>query len=451
MRQWTRTFVADALGAFLPEGEPFTSVSTDTRTLEPGALFFALTGERFDGHDHLGDALARGAAAAVVRKGTPAMAGLLLVEVASPLEAYGALAHARRREIAGPVVAVTGTNGKTSTKEMLRAVLATRYQVHATHANLNNLVGVPFTILSAPEGTEALVVEAGANLPGEIARYREIIEPDITVITNAGAGHLEGFGSPEGVLNEKLELARDVALAIVGTDPPALADGARHLARRVLTAGINAAERKARDLTLDQQGRASFMAGDEAVQLPYPGRHLAANAMLAWAVAEELGLDLHASARALGSLTLPPGRTELTQVGLMTVLNDCYNANPQSFASAIASARAMREGRRLAFVAGTMRELGAASAQLHAEVADQLVALKPELLAAVGEFVAPLEARRASFSGELLTAADPLALGPLLASQLAGDELVVLKASRGVALERILPLLRDRALPAAEA
>jgi UDP-N-acetylmuramoyl-tripeptide--D-alanyl-D-alanine ligase len=135
----------------------------------------------------------------------------------------------------------------------------------------------------------------------------------------------------------------------------------------------------------------------------------------------------------------------------MTVLNDCYNANPQSFASAIASARAMREGRRLVFVAGTMRELGSASAQLHAEVADQLVALKPDLLAAVGEFVAPLEARREAFAGELLTAADPLALGPILAPHLAGDELVVLKASRGVALERILPLLRDRALPAAEA
>lgn len=451
MREWSRSFVADALGTTVPKGGNFSSISTDTRTLEPGALFFALTGERFDGHDHLSDALARGAAVAVVRQGTPAVAGLPLIHVESPLEAYGALAHARRKQIAGPVVAVTGTNGKTSTKEMLRAVLATRYQVHATHANLNNLVGVPYTILSAPEGTEALVIEAGANLPGEIARYREIIAPDITVITNAGAGHLEGFGSPEGVLNEKLALARDVALAIVGTDPPGLADGARHLARRVLTAGINAAERKARDLTLDQHGRASFVAGDETIQLPYPGRHLAANAMLAWAVAEELGLDLHASARALGSLTLPPGRTELTQLGLMTVLNDCYNANPQSFASAIASARAMREGRRLVFVAGTMRELGAASSQLHAEVADQLVALKPDLLAAVGEFVAPLEARRSSFPGELLTADDPVALGPLLAPHLAGDELVVLKASRGVALERILPLLRDRALPAAEA
>lgn len=451
MRHWTRGFVGEALGVTPLEGRDFTSISTDTRTLQPGALFVALSGDRFDGHDHLDDARARGAAAAIVRRGTPAVAGLALIHVESPLEAYGALAHARRKEVTGPVVAVTGTNGKTSTKEMLRAVLGTRFQVHATHANLNNLVGVPYTILSAPADTEALVIEAGANLPGEVARYREIIAPDITVITNAGAGHLEGFGSLEGVLKEKLALARDVPLAIVGTDPPALADGARHLARRVLTAGISAAERKARDLTLDQQGRARFMAGNEAVHLSYPGRHLAANAMLAWAVAEELGLDLHAAARALGAVELPPGRTELSQLGLMTVLNDCYNANPQSFASAIATAKAMREGRRLVFVAGTMRELGDESATLHAEVAEQLVALKPDLLAAVGAFVEPLEARRDALAGELLTAPDPPALGPLLAPHLAGDELIVLKASRGVALERILPLLRDRALPAAEA
>ena len=451
MRHWTRGFVGDALGVTLAEGKDFTSISTDTRTLQPGALFVALSGDRFDGHDHLDDARARGAVAAIVRRGTPAVAGLAMVEVGAPLEAYGALAHARREEVTGPVVAVTGTNGKTSTKEMLRAVLATRFQVHATHANLNNLVGVPHTILSAPADTEALVIEAGANLPGEVARYREIIAPDITVITNVGAGHLEGFGSLEGVLQEKLALARDVPLAIVGTDPPALADGARHLARRVLTAGISAAERKARDLTLDQHGRASFMAGNEAVHLSYPGRHLAANAMLAWAVAEELGLDLHAAARALGAVELPPGRTELTRLGLMTVLNDCYNANPQSFASAIATAKAMREGRRLVFVAGTMRELGDESAALHAEVAEQLIALKPDLLAAVGEFVTPLESRREALHGELLTAANPPALGPLLAPHLAGDELIVLKASRGVALERILPFLRDRALPAAEA
>ena len=219
----------------------------------------------------------------------------------------------------------------------------------------------------------------------------------------------------------------------------------------MLTAGINAAERKARDLTLDQQGRASFMAGDEAIQLPYPGRHLAANAMLAWAVAEELGLDLHASARALGSVTLPSGRTELTQLGLMTVLNDCYNANPQSFASAIASARAMREGRRLVFVAGTMRELGPDSDRLHREIAELLVGLDPDLLAAVGDFVPALAPWSAALGDRLLTAPDAPALAPLLADRLEGDELIVLKASRGVALERILPAIANRVVPSPEA
>ncbi|MGE5926271.1 MAG: UDP-N-acetylmuramoyl-tripeptide--D-alanyl-D-alanine ligase [Gemmatimonadota bacterium] len=435
----------------LPDGPGFTAISTDTRTLEPGALFVALAGERFDGHDHLADARARGAAAAVVRRGTAPVAGLPLLEVDDTLHAYGRLARARRREIRGPVIAVTGTNGKTSTKEMLRAVLGTRFRVHATRANLNNLVGVPLTILEAPPETDALVVEAGANLPGEIARYREIIEPTIAVVTNVGAGHLEGFGSLAGVMREKLSLVADVPLAIVGTDPPELAEQARHLARRVLTAGLTAAERKARELELDEQGRAAFAASGHRITLPYPGKHLAANAMLAWTVAEELGLDLSAAARALSDFALPGGRSEVVNVGGLTILNDCYNANPQSFQSVIATARAMRHGRRLVFVAGTMRELGPESARLHAEVAEQLVLLKPDLLAAVGEFVAPLAERAAELGERLLTAPDPLALGPALSARLQGNEIVVLKASRGVALERILPYLTTGRTPPIEA
>ena len=447
--RWSREFVEHALalpGAVAAEG--FSEISTDTRTMAPGALFVALTGERFDGHAHLEAARGRGATAAVVRKGTPPVAGLELIEVEDPLRAYGALAHARRKEMAGPVVAVTGTNGKTSTKEMVAAVLRMRYRTHATRANLNNLVGVPLTILEAPEDTEALVIEAGANLPGEIARYREIIDPSIVVITNVAAGHLEGFGSIEGVLAEKLSLARDVPLAIVGTDPPALADGARHLARKVVTAGLQAAERKARDLEVDAAGRVAFTTAGQRIALPYPGRHLAANAMLAWSVGEELGLDPVASARALGDVVLPGGRSELIEAAGLTILNDTYNANPHSFASAIATARAMRHDRRLVFVAGTMRELGTESGRLHAEIAEQLVLLKPDLLAAVGEFVPVLESRRAELGDRLITAPDALSLGPLLAAALQGGELVVLKASRGVALERILPYLTSRTPPA---
>lgn len=450
---WTSASVRSALE--LPPGgaggHSFSGVSTDTRTIAPGALFVALAGERFDGHAHLGQAAAGGALGAVVRRGTPPVAGLECFEVADTLEAYGWLARARRREIRGPVVAVTGTNGKTSTKEMLALALGTRYRVHATKANLNNLVRVPQTILEAPADTEALVIEAGASVPGEIGRYRRIIEPTVSVVTNVSAGHLEGFGSLDGVMTEKLSLVEGVGLAVVGTEPSALAAGARRLARRVVTAGLDGAELRPQSVTLDAEGRATVEVGSTRFTLPLPGRHLAANAMLAWAVAVHLGLDPRAVGRALERLVVPGGRGQVEQVGRMTILNDCYNASPLSFRAAIATAQAMRKGRRLVFVAGTMRELGAESAALHDAVAGDLVGLQPDLLAAVGEFVPVLETRRAALGDRLVTGADVPALGQALASRLEGDELVVLKASRGVALERIIPLLTPRAAHGTEA
>ncbi len=439
--RWSGDFVRRALELAAPVPADFSQISTDTRTLLPGALFVALAGEHFDAHEHLDAARDRGAAAAVVRTGTPAVAGLPLLEVPDTLAAYGALARARRQAFAGPVIAVTGTNGKTTTKEMLAAMLATRFRVHATRANLNNLVGVPLTILEAPADADALVVEAGANLPGEIPRYHAIIEPTVAVVTNVGAGHLEGFGSIDGVMQEKLALTRGVPLAVVGTDPPTLAARARELAARVVTAGLADADVTPGALVLDGAGRATFALDGHPVRLPLPGRHLAANAMLAWAVARELGVEPAAAAAALAALRLPAGRSQLESLGGFTVLNDCYNANPQSFASVIATAQAMRGGRRLVFIAGTMRELGADSARLHADVARQLTELQPDLLGAVGEFVPALAPYATALGDQLVTADDPAALAPLLRPRLRGDELLVVKASRGVALERILPLL----------
>jgi UDP-N-acetylmuramoyl-tripeptide--D-alanyl-D-alanine ligase len=419
----------------------FSEISTDTRSLRAGALFVALRGERFDGHDHLAAAARAGAAAALVRRGTPPVPGLPLLEVDDTLRAYGDLARARRRTISGPVVAVTGTNGKTSTKEMLAAVLRTRYRTHATRANLNNLVGVPLTILEAAADTEALVVEAGANAPGEIARYREIIDPAVAVVTNVGEGHVEGFGSLEGVMREKLSLVRDVPLAVVGAAPADLGQRARALARRVLG---GYPPRPAR-VSTDGLGCPTVEVTGRRFTLPYPGRHLADNALLAWTVAEELGLDLDACARALEALVIPGGRSELKQEGGLTILNDCYNANPPSFFAVIATARELRRGRRLVFVAGTMRELGPAAPELHARVAEALVALGPDLIGAVGDFVPALGPYAAALGPRLITAPDAEAIGPLIAGQLEGNEVVVLKASRGVALERILPHLLARA------
>jgi UDP-N-acetylmuramoyl-tripeptide--D-alanyl-D-alanine ligase len=445
---WSEVAVREALSLPALSGrEPatFASISTDSRAIQPGALFIALVGERFDGHDHLAGAAAAGAKAAVVRRSTAPVPGLALFEVDDTLRAFGLLARTRRRRLQGPVVAVTGTNGKTSTKEMLAAVLGTKYRTYATRANLNNLVGVPLTILEAPSDTEALIVEAGANLPGEIARYRDIIEPSITIVTNAVAGHLEGFGSLAGVVAEKLSLTNGVPLAIVGVDPPQLAEGARTRAEQVRTAGLRGADLTPEQVTLDQSARPVITIEGHTFVLAARGLHQADNAVRVWAVVQALGLDRKAAAAALERFSMPGGRGELLQEGALTILNDCYNANPQSFRAVIATAAAIRGTRRLVFVAGTMRELGSDSPTLHQEIAEALVDLHPELLAAVGDFVPALEPYAGALRHRLVTAPDPMALAPVLAQHLRGDELVVLKASRGVALERILPALKARA------
>lgn len=445
--RFTDSWIRAALGISGSAELAFDAIVTDTRTLAPGALFVALDGERHDAHDFLAVARDAGAAAAVVRRGTPVVPGLVYYEVPDTLRALGDLAAAERQRFTGPVIGITGQNGKTSTKEMVATVLATRWRVHRTRANDNNLVGVPLTILQAPMGTEALVVEAGANLPGEIPRYREIVRPDIAVVLNAGAGHLEGFGSVEGVIREKLSLTKDAPLAIVGMEPAALAPGARALARRVITAGLADADTIPDAVEMSADGRPIVSKGKRRFTVAARGRHQAGNAMFAWAIAQELKLDLDAVAVALEQFNVPGGRGELAQHGGLTVVNDSYNANPQSFKTAIALATELRAGRRLVFVAGSMRELGSHATALHHDVAGWLAALEPELLALVGDFVPAFADWRDRYAGRLVEAPDAESMGPLLAARLLGDELVVLKGSRGVALERILPAIIARALP----
>lgn len=456
MTAWTAATVSAALG--LPGGDPalrFSTITTDTRSVvrDPaaGALFVALSGDRFDGHTFLVEARDAGATGAVVREGTGPVPGLHLFPVPDTLRAYGDLAAAFRRQIPGPVVAITGTNGKTSTKEMVAAILRLRYATHTTPANLNNLVGVPRTVLSAPAGTEALVIEAGASVPGEITRYRAILRPDIAVVTNVAPGHLEGLGSLEGVLREKTALLEGVPLAVVGTEPESLADRARTVAGRVVVGGIESGEVRAGPVTVGADGCPSWTMGGVEVHLPIPGRHQVANAMLAWAVGTSLGLEPEAMARALATVEIPGGRGEIRHQGELMVLHDGYNANPHSFQGAIEMARDLRAatGRRLVFIAGTMRELGTESAHWHREVGMALRALRPDILAVVGEFGAALAGLGPPAEGAVeLVASDPLTLGPVLRPHLRGTELVVLKASRGVALERILPLLVPPAAPA---
>ncbi len=442
MTVWTSTRVAEVLGAREPARGTYAGISTDTRALAGGDLFVALKGERFDAHAFLTQAREKGAAAAVVQRGTPPVDGLPSFEVADTLVALGQLARARRRLLppGSPVVAVTGSSGKTSTKEMIRAVLATSYRVHATGDNLNNLVGVPLTILAAPDDTEALVVEAGASVPGEIPRLRDVIEPTIAVITNVGYAHVEGFGSLAGVMQEKLALVDGARVAVVGTDPPELAAEARRRIPTVVAGTALQADVRPDTAELDDQGHARVVWRGHAATLPVAGFHQIENAMLALAVGREAGADPARAVAALGTVRLPGGRGAVLTLGGLTVIDDTYNANPGSLHWAVKLAHwlAGRRRRPLAVVVGSMLELGRESARLHAAAAAEIAALGPALVAAVGDFVPAFEPHRAALGERLLTASDAEALGPKLRAALGGNEVVLLKASRGVALERVL-------------
>lgn len=445
---WTRANVAAALGVAPPDGEgppSFVAVTTDTRHLKGGELFVALKGERFDAHDFLAQARSSGAAAAVVRHGTPPVPGLPFYTVDEPRVALGRLARARRRALpAGtPVVAITGSTGKTSTKELVRAALATRVPVHATAGNLNNEIGVPLTLLAIPEEAGAVVVEAGASVPGEIARLRDVIEPTIGVITNVGHSHVEGFGSLVGVMREKLSLVDGVPVAVVGTEPPELAVLARQRTRTIVAGAAGPGDVVAESVSLDARGHCRLRWVGQEVTLPLFGLHQAENAMIALAVAREAGLEPAAALAGLAHAQLPGGRGRVVALGDLTIIDDTYNASPASLRRAVESAAWLAGARHrpLVVVVGTMLELGPESARLHAAAAEEILRHEPALIGAVGEFESSFARFRDRLGARLLVAADAEELGPRLKAALHGNEVVLLKASRGVALERVLPHL----------
>ena len=452
---WNARKVSEALK--LPAAgwdHEYSGLSTDTRSLQPRQLFVALKGERFDAHDFLGDARLAEVGGVVVRHGTPRWPGFDWFEVDDTLVALGALARFRREQFSGPVVAVTGTNGKTSTKELIAAALgATLAPVHKSEQNLNNLVGVPLTVLATPLDARAMVVECGASLKGEMARLRQIVRPDIAVVTNVGAGHLAGFGSLDGVLQEKVSLLVDAPTAVVGTKPPGLPDAARGVTKKVITAAIEApADWTAESIKVGEDGRATFRVRGLDVRLPLHGRHMVANALVALAVADAAGVPLTDAARALEQAVIPGGRSEIRAMGDVTLINDCYNANPSSLMAALDLLRDLRGQRRAVVVVGTMRELGGEAAALHREAAKSVMALGPDVIAAVGDFAAAFQELGSDTRVKVVSGDTPEAVAPALKELLKPGDLVLLKASRGVQLERLVPLLwPDQATGAGEA
>ncbi|HEV7588294.1 MAG TPA: UDP-N-acetylmuramoyl-tripeptide--D-alanyl-D-alanine ligase, partial [Longimicrobium sp.] len=323
-----------------------TGVSTDTRKIAPGSLFVALKGESFDAHDFLAGAFDAGAAAAVVSRIPPdAPQDRRYYVVDDTLHALGRLGRHRRRALAAKVVAVAGSNGKTTTKDLLRAALSPRYRVHATTGNLNNQVGVPLTLLAAPEDAEVLVVETGTNEPGEIDLLGAIVEPDAAVITSIGEEHLEGLGSVEGVLEEELSILRHLrpgGVAVVAEEPDELPERAREIVTggRLHVAGFGDAADVRPDggnagIQVLPGGATRWTFRGVVVDLPLPGMHNVRNALVALGVSTELGVPVRDSADAIASMPAPRMRSEWLRVGTLDVLADCYNANPPSTRAAL--------------------------------------------------------------------------------------------------------------------
>lgn len=441
MSFWTLRRLTQALGLAPLDDRPIAGISTDTRSLQPGECFVALVGERFDGHDHLDAAVAAGATALVVRDARRAAhAGVPVLEVADTLVALGALGRFRREAWKRPVIAVVGSNGKTSTKELLKAALGSRLTVHATTGNLNNRIGVPLTLLALDDAADVAVIEAGTNEPGEIATLREIIQPDVCVVTTVQEEHLEGFGDLAGVLAEELSICNGRPLAVVPADEAAVVAEATARAGRVIRAGLAAGDAHPAAHGLHGDGRGWLDWEGTRIEVPLPGAHNLRNAVLAVAVAREFGLAAADVAAGLARMPQPPMRSSVGPLGQAILVNDCYNANPGSALAALALLRDVAQGRQRVAVLGTMRELGAASGRAHREVAEAALASGAEVVAGIGEFAAALAAL-APGDARVVVAEDVDDLWPQLAPRLSSTAAILLKASRGVRLERLVPLL----------
>jgi UDP-N-acetylmuramoyl-tripeptide--D-alanyl-D-alanine ligase len=438
--RWDLASIARITGGH-PVGEAVvTSVDVDSRRTRPGSLFVALGGERVDGHDYATEAASAGAVACLVERGR-LPAGISGVEVDDPMLALSSLAAARRSELDIPVVAITGSSGKTTTKDLAAAALGPG--THAAPESYNNEIGVPLTILDTPDGATALVVEVGSRGVGHIAALTPVIRPDVAVLTNVGTAHLEMFGDVDTVLRAKWELIEGVGdgVAVLPLDLDA-----SHLPpprRRVTFGDGEGADVRATEVTVDGLGRATVTLshGDDRrrVTLPVPGRHQVANAAAALAAAVAVGRDFGPAVDRLASAQVSRWRMEVRRGAIggvaVTVVNDAYNANPESMAAALRTVADM-PGRRLA-VLGRMHELGVVETAAHVAVGELAARLGFALVVVVGD-----DPGIAIGAGRIAVAvADADAALRCLTDRIESDDVVLVKASRATGLESVAAAL----------
>jgi UDP-N-acetylmuramoyl-tripeptide--D-alanyl-D-alanine ligase len=376
------------------------------------------------------------------------------ISVRSTLEALQRLAADERRRVGATVVGITGANGKTSTKDLAGAVLSTRLRTHVSPGSFNNEIGLPLTVLGAPPGTEIVVAELGARHAGDVALLCEIARPTVVVVTNVGVAHFEIFGSWDTIVEasaEPVDSLGDDGVAILSADDPVVAGYADRTAERVVTFGLSpSADVRADRIELAAEGCASFRVTYEGkaadVTLGVAGEHMVANALAAAAVGITLGVPLDVAADALGTAAVSRWRMEtFTTATGVRVVNDAYNANPESMAAALRTARRMAGGSRLVAVLGTMAELGPISLAEHERLGELAARIRVDRLITVGRAARPIAAAgvREGMAPEDVASYDDhaAALDDVRRNTRAGD-LVLVKGSRVVGLERLAEAMR---------
>ena len=442
--------IAEFAGAGVSSGDDksfIDKISTDSRTLKRGELFVALRGENFDGHNFVESAAKAGAAGAIVDstwKGkVPENFALILAE--DPLQAYQNHAASYRRSLSLKVVAITGSNGKTSTKDFAAAVLARRFRVTKTEGNFNNHVGLPRTILEATSQDEVAVWEIGMNHPGEVAALAKLAAPDVAILTNIGVAHIEFMGSRETIAAEKGALMEAVdaqGTVVLNADDPFTPGMAARARAKVILAGTTAGTIRASEISQSGSGTDfTILEGAHRcrAQLPVPGLHMVQNALLAVAAGRAFGLSLEDCAAGLVAAPLTKARLQIKEIHGVQFIDDSYNANPDSMKAALRTLVELdADGKRVA-VLGEMRELGSESERAHREVGETAAMFGIDQLITIGD-MAEVIARGARAGGLEKTAAvrSTREAAELLGEIAEPGDLILVKGSRSARTEQVI-------------
>jgi UDP-N-acetylmuramoyl-tripeptide--D-alanyl-D-alanine ligase len=450
----------------------FTGVSTDSRTTKAGDCFFALAGENFDGHDYVAGAFAKGAVCAVINKNSKLKIQnsklrypILIVD--DTLKALGDFAAEYRRQAGYKVVAITGSAGKTTTRQIAYHVLSRHFRVYQSPKNFNNNIGLPLTLLGADAEHQIVIAELGTNHPGEIACLTHIAQPNIAVVINVHPAHLEGLGDLQTITREKLSIAEGLqpdGILIINAELVTTLNfrfpisncrfeienrksKIGNTANQIITFGkSNDSDYQVHNITYNDFS-SSFTINDVKIELPLPGLGNVENAVAAWAICSRFGLAIDDFAQSVKTVKAIPMRLEMLQIGTLTVINDCYNANPASMKNALdilKNIHAGKQGRRV-FICGDMAELGQQSQVLHAELGAAIAQAGVQVLLAVGKYArTTAEAARqtADYDLQAVCFEDTISACNNFQEFIKDYDIILVKGSRTAKLEMVIEKLK---------